>query len=209
MICELCNKELKNIYAYRAHRWRVHTDAGLKFSETTCGRQPKPNHRKGLTKETSEEIRKTSEKVSLAFKRKVADGTYKPPIMGDGARKRLSVEQSLRNRGGRSKWFEYKGVKLQGTWEYNIAIKLDEMQVEWYKPTVNRDVWPYIIDGKQKSYTPDFYLPQFDLYLEVKGYWWGEDKKKMKAVKKAHSDRKIVFIEKAEYKRLMLGEQVW
>lgn len=190
--------------------WRAHSEEGkehgIKTGKATKGRT---SHRKGLTKETSEEIRRTSEKVKQTAIRKVEEGTFVPNRMGADARKRLSVRQSLNNSGGRCKWFEYNGQKLQGTWELNIVKKLDEMGIEWYKPVVNRDVWQYTIDGKTKSYTPDLYLKQYDVYLEIKGYWWGDDKRKMQTIFEQHSDKKVVIVEKESYNRIMQGELVW
>ena len=129
--------------------------------------------------------------------------------MGIEARKKLSIEQSLKNRGGKCKWFEYKGQKLQGTWELNIAKKLDEMNIDWYKPKISKDVWSYELDGQQKSYTPDLYLKEQNIYLEIKGYWWRDDKRKMEAIKQQHPDKKILIIEKEEYTKIMRGELVW
>lgn len=57
----------------------------------------------------------------------------------------------------------------------------------------------YVLDGKTKNYTPDFYLPAFDLYVEIKGRWWGNDRNKMDAVIKQHPDKKFFIIEKEQY----------
>ena len=50
---------------------------------------------------------------------------------------------------------------------------------------------PYVI---QHSYTPDFHLPN-GVFLECKGYWDSEDRRKIKAVKKQspHLDIRMVF----------------
>lgn len=208
--CPICNRELKSDKAKIAHVWRAHSETGIAHGQKTGSKtKGRVSHRKGLTKETSEEIRKTAEKVSATAQRKIAEGTFVPTRMGQEARKKLSVEQSLNNRGGKCKWFDYKGQKLQGTWELNIAKKLDEMNIDWYKPKVHRDVWTYELDGQEKSYTPDLFLKEHDVYLEIKGYWWGDDKRKMEAVRQQHPEKKIVIIEKNEYNRIMQGELVW
>ena len=208
--CLTCNKELKNERALRAHMWASHTDAGIKHlkkaGKLTKGRI---SHKKGLTKQTSEEIRLTSEKLSATWQKQIKEGTYTPRSMGTEARRNLSIEQSLNNRGGKCKWFDYNGQKLQGRWELNVAKKLDEMNIAWYKPKVHKDVWAYNLDDKLKSYTPDLYLKDLDIYLEIKGYWWGDDKRKMDAVIAQHPDKKIVILEKNDYQRLLQGELVW
>lgn len=207
--CQHCDKTLKSEKAIKAHFWRAHTKEGVEYSKNKAGRQSKSSHRKGLTKETSDEIRKISEKLSVTMKQKVSDGTYLSIPWSEERKTALSISQSLHNRGGKCKWFDYKGYKIQGKWELAIVQKLDELNIKWHKPRVNSEVWQYSIDGKQKTYTPDLYLEEFDLFLEVKGYWWGKDKDKMEAVKSQHPDKKIVIIEKEEYKKIMQGELVW
>lgn len=41
---------------------------------------------------------------------------------------------------------------------------------------------PYILDGIKHHYLPDFYLPLYDKYIEVKGYYPEKAKTKMKLV---------------------------
>lgn len=173
---------------------------------------PKPKRvawNKGLTKETSELVQQIAQSNSDVQQAKIKSGQYKPNRMGLAARQKLSEEQSLRNRGGKSKWFDVNGIKVQGTWERNIAVKLNELKIAWDKPKTNSDLFKYVLDGKLKSYAPDFYLPEFDLYLEVKGYWWGNDRNKMEAVIQQHPDKRILIIEKDQYNKLLQGELVW
>jgi len=40
----------------------------------------------------------------------------------------------------------------------------------------------YIKEGVEKTYVPDFYLPNFNLYIETKGYYSIIDKTKMSLV---------------------------
>lgn len=115
----------------------------------------------------------------------------------------------LKTEGGKCKWFDYKGYKIQGKWELSIVMKLDELNIKWHKPKVNSEVWSYKIEGKQKSYTPDLYLEEYDLYLEIKGYWWGNDKQKMDAVISQNPNKKLMIIEKNQYMKIMQGELVW
>lgn len=133
---------------------------------------------------------------SEASKLRIAE--HGPTVMGQDARRRLSERMSQNNPGGKSKWYEVSGKKVQGTWERNFALYCNENNIAWdrCKP------WKYVLDGKIKSYTPDFYLPAFDLYVEIKGRWWGNDRAKMDAVIEQHPDKKILIIEKQEYSKL-------
>ena len=62
------------------------------------------------------------------------------------------------------------------------------------------------MDGKLRHYTPDFYLPEYDVLLEVKGHWWGRDREKMDIVLKTHTDKNIVIVEKEHYEKILQGD---
>lgn len=132
-----------------------------------------------------------------------------PNKMGLDARKKLSIQQSLKNRGGKSKWFLVKGVKVQGTWEKKVAEKLTDLNIKWIKPQHNKDVIEYTIDNKIRRYTPDFYLPEYNQFLEIKGYYWNNDKLKMQAIIKQHPNKKIFIMRENDYKKFLCGELVW
>lgn len=135
---------------------------------------------------------------------KLNEKGWKPTPMGPEARQALSERQSLNNSGGRCKWFEVGAQKVQGTWERDAGLKLTELGVEWRKCAGKADIIQYTLDGKIKRYTPDFYLPAYDIYLEFKGYWWGDDKRKMEVVL-ATTDKNIVIVEKEQYYGLLIA----
>jgi len=64
---------------------------------------------------------------------------------------------------------------LQGGWENLVATYLTNKQVKWERP---KQSFTYIFENKQHEYFPDFYLPDFDIYIEVKGYKQERDLKK-------------------------------
>jgi hypothetical protein len=56
----------------------------------------------------------------------------------------------------------YKGIHMRSSWEVKLARKLDDLGFKWqYEPTTFKI-------GEGLRYTPDFYLPEVQLYLEVK-----------------------------------------
>lgn len=158
---------------------------------------------KGLTKETDKRVKKNSESLSRTIKKQIKDGVFVPRKMGIEARQKLSLEQSLFNRGGKSKWFEVAGQKVQGTWERKLAEKFEQLNIKWYKPKCKKDVFVYILNEKEKNYTPDFYLEELDLFLEIKGFWWGNDKEKMKSVLEQNKFLKIKLVLKQELEILL------
>ena len=60
-----------------------------------------------------------------------------------------------------------KTIHLQSSWEVKTAKKLDELKIRWARPS-KRIKWN---DGERdRTYLPDFYLPDYDLYLDVKNH---------------------------------------
>lgn len=65
----------------------------------------------------------------------------------------------------RRKIFEYNGITLESSYELIVAQELDAANVKWTRP--GRFPWIDSV-GKPHHYTPDFYLPQYDIYLDPK-----------------------------------------
>ncbi len=65
----------------------------------------------------------------------------------------------------RRKLINYNGVILDSTWELALAKRLDNLGIKWCRP--DPIVW---IDGEniKHHYFPDFYLIDYDLYLDPK-----------------------------------------
>jgi len=58
-------------------------------------------------------------------------------------------------------------VKFRSKLELKYAKKLDKLKLDWY---YERDSFQYIDkNGKMRTYTPDFYITEYDKYIEVKG----------------------------------------
>lgn len=88
---------------------------------------------------------------------------------------------------GKRKLFNYwceeqkEEVVLESSWELDLAKWLDELNIKWIRP--KHLTWN---DGKKdRLYYPDFYLVDYDVYLDPKNPWAMEnDKFKMKVVSK-------------------------
>jgi transposase-like protein len=86
---------------------------------------------------------------------------------------------------------------FRSTWEANIARILVSKNIEYqYEPTY------FHIDSIDKFYIPDFYLPKYDLYIEVKGFWFEDGKNKFEGFKEEYPDKKIMLIDKPRYYRI-------
>jgi predicted nuclease of restriction endonuclease-like RecB superfamily len=82
---------------------------------------------------------------------------------------------------------------MDSTWEVACAVRLDELGIVWVRdPSIKIK---YQTKGKRiRNYIPDFYLPDHDIYLEVKGYWTDRAKWKMRDVM-AKNPGKICLLE--------------
>ena len=83
----------------------------------------------------------------------------------DGRRK-----VSLQNQYGNPT--EYKGIVYRSTWEAGVAFYLDTFNRPYFYEYKS---FPYFDGERRRSYTPDFYLPVDDFYVEVKGIFRDRD----------------------------------
>jgi hypothetical protein len=80
-----------------------------------------------------------------------------------------------------NKWVN-KDVLLESSWEKITAEKLDELNIKWERPKFIR--WKDS-SGKGRLYFPDFYLNDYNVYLDPKNpYCMKQDEEKMKIVAK-------------------------
>lgn len=84
-------------------------------------------------------------------------------------------------------WWTEKEVYLHSGLEKEFAEYLNEKNIKWRKP----DPFSYKIDGKEHKYYPDFYLIDEGKFIELKGYFWKSDKRKMNAVINQNGDKHI------------------
>jgi hypothetical protein len=57
----------------------------------------------------------------------------------------------------------YINIKLRSSWEYLFCYWCDLSDIKW-------EYEPKTFDLGNTTYTPDFYLPEFDCYVEIKGW---------------------------------------
>jgi len=98
----------------------------------------------------------------------------------------------------RSDYLTVEGVtvSMDSTWEVACAKRLDELGIRWIRnPSLKLK---YTTRGRrQRNYIPDFYLPDLDIYIEVKGYWTDAARHKMEDVQRRNPVR-ILILESLE-----------
>lgn len=195
--CPYCRKNFSK-KGICSHIWRKHGD-GKDFNSTS---NLGIVWNKGLTKKTDDRVKISSEKAIITIKNMIKEGTWIKRKASKDFYDKLAIKQSLNNSGGRCKWYDVSGQKVQGTWERDFAILMDKLNVKWIKIKNYTDSFIYYKDNKRKVYTPDFYINEIDKYIEIKGFWWGNDKEKMKLVIENNEilKHKLLIIEKNLFK---------
>ena len=133
--------------------------------ESSCFSNPNRIHKvswkKGKTKEELPHLQRSTEtKLKISEKSKGRKHTEESKSI-------LSKIAKERGFGGitQSRWIDYKGKKLGSSYELTVAKSLDENNIKW--DTCKR--FNYIDpNGKARTYTPDFYLPEYNVYLDPK-----------------------------------------
>lgn len=203
--CKFCNKICKNSNSQRNHSRLCKLNPNRQFSYLTTNREearkniqysnqyvkakalglPLPklseesrqkisNAGKNRSQETRDRIARA---VSNTVKRKVQEGTW-----------HTSLAKKMH--------YTYKGVDLHGKWELRYAQWMDKNNIKWERC---KQIFNYIFNGEQRRYTPDFYLIESNVYIEIKGYKTAKDEAKWSQFPK---ERKLKILMKEDLQQL-------
>ena len=139
---------------------------------------------KGLTKETDNRIKQYSEKAKITFKEKGHNWIGKKHSVEarekmSKTRTKMYIDGWEASSCGRAKKYTYTSsiagkISVDGKWELGVVKHLDSLNIKWKR---NTERFPYINPkGKKSTYCPDFYVYDWDCYIEVKGYETDLDK---------------------------------
>jgi hypothetical protein len=107
-------------------------------------------------------------------------------------RRNYKKKKKLWSKPSTYKTVEGELVSMDSTWEVIMAMRLDELCIKWERDENMK--LPYLMrSGRKRNYIPDFYLPDHDVYIEVKGYLTESAKHKMKSVLEVN-DVKIIML---------------
>jgi hypothetical protein len=159
-VCQFCKKELKNKNANAQHICRCPLNPNRKYKSETLGKIP---WNKGLTKENNESINR----ASLTLKKGFKNGRLIKQQISIEGRTKLSKLAKQRGLGGYrphpNKGQYYKNIWFDSNWEVKVAISLDKNNINWIRPHIG-----FVWTDCGKKYYPDFYLLDFDVYLDPK-----------------------------------------
>ena len=133
---------------------------------------------------------------------------FQSAIYGGGncyrcSNKKTAINRNLKGRNNphfgkpasHSKWIRYNSILMRSSWEVAFAKWCDKQSIKWqYEPKT------FILD--ETTYTPDFYLSEFNLWIEVKGFWRDNAKEKFELFKQKYCGERIKILDKQELKKL-------
>jgi len=85
------------------------------------------------------------------------------------------------------KWGKYRRIWMRSSWEIKFAYFLDLSGYKWKYESKTFDLGDC-------TYTPDFYIPEWKLYIEVKGYFSDKAKNKIKKFKRMYPNINIKIL---------------
>lgn len=216
--CIHCKKEF-TIAGIYTHVLRSHEqDARFESSGNPKGYKP---WNSGLTKETDARVAKFGKKLSTLLKGKKGPSPFSGRLWTEeeklehSRRMSLVVENNPNSyshmRGGKRKYGEHW---VDSEWEIEVIKFLIERKISFLR---NCGYFNYTYKNRVRKYFPDFYLPEFDLYIEVKGYQtdkdlakWSQFPKKLLVIKKLEINKiKQQAFRIEDYYTRLLPEETW
>jgi len=179
-ICKVCSREFSSKASFGAH-----------MSWHSSGSRP------NLVKHLEEARQNIDQSYRMKCVREAQDLLYFDPEWLDKKNKNISEghkrskkaalqrhERSQKGAAAKMRTqlrYVYDGVKFRSTYEVRFAYVLDMLEIDWdYEPC--RFVYSISNSEGYKNYTPDFYLPELDIYVEVSGCMPNSKAEKLVAV---------------------------
>lgn len=168
--CRYCGLSFENLTtSIRANhsRWCEKNPKHIEYKQKTC------HMREGITNESRDKqaigikLAHKNGKYHDSSKKALATRRAKGNLNHSEESKKLISQKSLASKHRRlvRNRILYKDIWLDSSWELILATRLDELNVKWIRP----DPIKWVDDnGVSHNYFPDFYLVDYDLYLDPK-----------------------------------------
>jgi hypothetical protein len=102
---------------------------------------------------------------------------------------------------GRRFYSERLDMLFRSNWEIELAEILNELGISFeYEPK------RFYFRAESESYLPDFYLPEYNCWIEVKGYMDKRSLKRVKLFKKYHGRETAFFLFEKEEREMVLRQ---
>lgn len=190
LICQHCNKECKNCNSLRNHERLCPENKSREYVSHTLGKTP---WNKGKSKDNDPIVAQYAASIKENYV------TGKVSLTGGATwskSKRSEVAKSngfggYRSNAGRSQKYNVldsfgNKVTLQSSYELLCSEILDRLRIIWIRPKA--------LKYNGKRYFPDFYLPDYDLYLDPKNDYLAKlDEQKIACVREQNSVKVIIL----------------
>jgi transposase-like protein len=196
---------------------------GRKFSDTTLKKMSIAQTGKIVSDEARANMRKAKKYISDETKQKMSDNHanvsgIQNPMFGkhhndstrkliSEANKKINLERKLSGKKhplsgkpanhdtgfGKGCYFTKSDgitVWLRSTYELYFAIALEQKEIKWE--------YEKRFDLQDEIWHPDFYLPEYDLFVETKGWLTDTAKRKMIKFNNEYSNIKLLVLEKKD-----------
>lgn len=165
--CEYCNKLCKNLNSLKQHSIRCKNNPErINVINPGFNAKGKKTWNDGLTKQTNARLAAKAARLRARYAAGELIGSFKGKTHTLEHKQRMSALAKERQLGGfhMRRGIYYNGVKLDSSYEVAVAEELDSHNIKWTR--CNR--FSYTYNDIVHYYTPDFYLPDYDVYLDPK-----------------------------------------
>jgi hypothetical protein len=175
LLCQYCNRECKNKNSLQNHERLCKKNPNRQESSFKKYKEKNPNPwNKG-------------KKLHYDVGTKGKIGTFTGKTHSVETKRKMSESRNAlyangwECKAGRCPKYDYDSpiagkIKVDGSWELAFCKFADKHKLNWSR---NKKRFPYIKpDGKSSTYQPDFYVEEWNCYVEIKGYETDLDKAK-------------------------------
>lgn len=210
MICKFCNKLNKNLNSLTQHEIRC-------IKNPNCIKIKKVNWTDEMKLSLSQKMKgKITRKTAITESEKNNSSKRCKNIIWDKSKRdshsKIMKEAVLQNPNsysagnvnGRTKRTFHtdsfgKQIQLNGSWEVIVANYLTNKNIKWTR-VING--FEYFWENKIHLYYPDFFLPELNKYIEVKGFVRDRDKAKWNALPE------LIIIKRDEINKILRKENL-
>lgn len=166
MICKFCQKECKNKISLAQHERCCPENLNRKYKNGMLGKKGSNQYIKSKALGLPKPIISKETKQKMSANSIEANRIY---WSNQENRDRQSEHAKRRGLGGvrQSRWIRYKDKVLGSSYELIVAKDLDENGILWDNGPRYKKIYVDPL-GKYRTYTPDFYLIDYDVYLDPK-----------------------------------------
>lgn len=221
MNCQYCEKECKNKNSLVQHEIRCKSNNNkievvsnfINYNQKVKLGEINRDYTNQFTK--AEKLGIEKPKMSIETKNKISKKAreqvwtkerreHHSKIMTETAIK-YPDSYSCNNVCGRTKLYETidssgNTTKVNGGWERTLSEYLSKLDIKWTNSITEEFYYEW--NGRIRRYYPDFYLPEYDFYIEVKGYERDRDLVKWKC----KINEKLLVIKANEIKQIRKNE---